>query len=950
MTNAWMKGVRSVAFALCALPFAAVAEELPVVAYWRFDPSDPLADSSGNGYTLVYSASDHTDVANYKGMFHFGANPGCSLKTSTKLAVSSYAALTLEAFVRHTPEATTAPIADQSFVGNSAYKAGYSGLLTPRLGYSRGGFVTSRLWVGGASGTSYTQADSSVGKMKDMDWHHVAGVFKVLEDSKKEISVYLDGTLVSCKTNANTTITQFASTVYEVGSAPDGGVFRGDLADVRITGCALDPGQFLSAPTVEEEDAEGKVVLTDATDLTEGADAVVPADRTVTLSASTPRLASLTVAGVLMFEGWETKLAADSVTVLPGGIITAKGPYYGSAENPSNRVWIACETLDVQEGGAINVSQRGFAGTVSSAYAAAFGFAGTRQTPGYVCDGPSHGGAGTFAYSGNTGYDMRIYGSAEWPETPGTGGYSGRLSYEPTRFGGHGGGAVMIEATGTVTLNGQITADGESLIPSSNTSQMGGNVTPGTGGSICISCGKIVGSGLISAKGGWTEHTVNCNAAGGGRIALHYGADQAIGDLSGLVVAAEGGVMKGNAYAGADSLATMENHAGAGTIWMTDSRLVSADTLCNFRGRLMNVDSLDFPGDLTIDHWVGIGSDGFTLHVGGDLTISGDEGRLELGVKDFSAHYARYGYLTSTSAWLKVDGSLTIADGGRLDVHAATTNAVNPYDEGAYVVVGGDLVVGATGKLYPFSSPANGASVDIRAQNITIEEGGVIGLAGAGFAGGYYGQGFGPGAGSSTAIGAGYGGAGGNLGTQTTYGMVYGDAVRPVIAGSGGGAGYYMNGGCGGGFVHLVAANALVVNGKICADGTQPAVYNKGSTAGSGGTILLDGLTFSAGANAQITAKGGAAASTTSWAAEGARAPAGGGGRIAVWTGKALWTPEMKKSRYTVSDVVPTEWADIFSVAGGAKTVDDERHFAGEDGTIRFVTVKGLQGLMLLLK
>ena len=128
MTNAWMKGFRSVAFALCALPFAAVAEELPVVAYWRFDPSDPLADSSGNGYTLVYSASDHTDVANYKGMFHFGANPGCSLKTSTKLAVSSYAALTLEAFVRHTPEATTAPIADQSFVGNSAYKAGHSSL------------------------------------------------------------------------------------------------------------------------------------------------------------------------------------------------------------------------------------------------------------------------------------------------------------------------------------------------------------------------------------------------------------------------------------------------------------------------------------------------------------------------------------------------------------------------------------------------------------------------------------------------------------------------------------------------------------------------------------------------------------------------------------------------------------------------------------------------------
>ena len=79
----------------------------------------------------------------------------------------------------------------------------------------------------------------------------------------------------------------------------------------------------------------------------------------VVLSASTPALASISVAGTLTFTNWTTCLSATTVTISSGGIVTCAGPFTDT--EMSNRVWIACTDLTIASGGKIDVSEKGYA-------------------------------------------------------------------------------------------------------------------------------------------------------------------------------------------------------------------------------------------------------------------------------------------------------------------------------------------------------------------------------------------------------------------------------------------------------------------------------------------------------------------------------------------------------------------------------------------------------------
>ena len=180
------------------------------------------------------------------------------------------------------------------------------------------------------------------------------------------------------------------------------------------------------------------------------------------------------------------------------------------------------------------------------------------------------------------------------------------------------------------------------------------------------------------------------------------------------------------------------------------------------------------------------------------------------------------------------------------------------------------------------------------------------------------------------------------------YGQVYDDVVRPSLPGSGGGHGWngQPGGGCGGGCLQIVASNSVVIAGTVDADGTTPQSYKNGSTGGSGGTVLVDTLSFTLTETGVITAKGGDSGYATM--NSGKYTSAGGGGRVSIWTGAALWSPGLRASRWTATATKPDAYLGTISVDGGlSRAVNAEAGFAGEVGTVRFVTVSKKPGLLL---
>lgn len=137
--------------------------------------------------------------------------------------------------------------------------------------------------------------------------------------------------------------------------------------------------------------------------------------------------------------------------------------------------------------------------------------------------GGGHGGDGGYAYFGPA------------VEPGGQGGFGSVIS--PVSFGGSaagtqdqgyvrcpGGGAVKLVVGGTLTINGQILANGTSAW----LNDQGG----GAGGSVWIDAGVLAGNGPICANGGSGESSHGGGGAGG-RIALYYGTSTHAGTVSG---------------------------------------------------------------------------------------------------------------------------------------------------------------------------------------------------------------------------------------------------------------------------------------------------------------------------------------------------------------------------------------------------------------------------------
>ncbi|MBI5387026.1 MAG: hypothetical protein HZA90_20320 [Verrucomicrobia bacterium] len=223
--------------------------------------------------------------------------------------------------------------------------------------------------------------------------------------------------------------------------------------------------------------------------------------------------------------------------------------------------------------------------------------------------------------------------------------------------------------------------------------------------------------------------------------------------------------------------------------------------------------------------------------------------------------------------------SLVITNGGRWEPDGGLRWAVA---ESLVVASNGLVVCHSTNVSGQVNGAWLGTGVVIAARDITIAAGGVLHADAEGYLGSNA-AGNGPGAGTGTRsdiTGGGGGGAHGGDGGQPQSpfagGRAYGAIKTPVTPGSAGGAGFAGPGANGGGAIHLIATNQLIVDGRLSANGTHGAVHSYGAAGGgAGGGLWIE--TGSLAGSGAISAIGGNSAVVNEEDGGG-----GGGGRIAI--------------------------------------------------------------------
>jgi hypothetical protein len=405
----------------------------------------------------------------------------------------------------------------------------------------------------------------------------------------------------------------------------------------------------------------------------------------VVLDRPTAPLASFTMtAGTLTFTNWTTCLRATEIAI-HGGTLTLPPPFVDQAM--SNRVHVQCANFALQPGARIDVTGKGFAGGILS------GNGPGRGTPGSV-GGPSYGGTRlAFGYHAT-------YGSARAPTDPGSG--AGSLGY--VIVGGAGGGAVRIEATGTVDIRGSILADG----------MIGSDIHAGggTGGGIFITCNRFEGTsaGLLSACGARGRYTGQ--GGSGGRIAVVYDMLAQAGYNPGVRFTAAGGHWAAEGY-GQVAYWPDPRCNEPGTLYCSDASFLSPVLGSGqFKGVTFQSENWTAwsPPSLTVSNGTAIAfyhDDGFTLNVPGDIWVD----QATLGVHGPNV--------------LTCGGDLTLTGTSQLRVYSATTNALET-GSGECVAVAGRLAIGTGSKLHLISHQADGSSVGLRINSLAIAPGGGI--------------------------------------------------------------------------------------------------------------------------------------------------------------------------------------------------------------------------------
>lgn len=419
------------------------------------------------------------------------------------------------------------------------------------------------------------------------------------------------------------------------------------------------------------------------------------------------------------------------------------------------------------------------------------------QGPGKGEENGSGGGYG--GKGGDLGNFLggKPYGSLFQPNDLGSGG--GNIG---NRLGGAGGGAIILEISDTLTINGIVSANGENgqwriiyIAPATGA---------GSGGSIYIRTNVLEGSGKILANGGNTD---SAGAGGGGRIAIYYNSmDEFTGEI--------------DAFGGDCAYCGFTSKGGAGTIFLKQNDKTY--------------------GDLIIDN---------NKLSGGSTYLTESEYHFDNLKVLNSAHFylpekLAVNNLEINDAILEATTTTTIE--ANQIIITENSSLIGPAQTFLLINVENDFLLQSESKLI--------GNFEIEAKNLDVATSSSILADGKG-----YPAEKGPGCLPGDVAGGSYGG----IGIRNTTSSIYGNEEEPQEFGSGGGGYGQYPAGAGGGAIIIETDNTLTIDGIISANGSDGHYHIPGNDSdpipstgsGSGGSVYIK-TTILTG-KGKITANGG---------------------------------------------------------------------------------------------
>ncbi|MCK4891526.1 MAG: hypothetical protein KAS78_02545, partial [Candidatus Pacebacteria bacterium] len=433
-----------------------------------------------------------------------------------------------------------------------------------------------------------------------------------------------------------------ASTFTDSSATPQ------DIGSVVInkTGESL---TLLSNTSITTLAVSGTSTLILGADLTVSGNTAINDGATLTYTQGTA--ADLTVNGTL--------------TVYSGGTITTPYTSLTVPDSGGSGRTITAGNIDIQDGGTINADDKGFGVNAGPGKGAYF-------------DGGSYGGRGG-DYSANSTVGA-TYGSLTNPVSLGSGGYLIA-----------GGGAIIISSTGTVTVNGTLSASG--------VTGNGG----GSGGTINIAVDTLAGSGTIKANG-YGNGSTGVAGSGGGRISVV----QTTGTSWTPTFQAFGG----NSF-------TASIKGAAGTIYLEDANdTTGAGELIIDNNNISTTIGTDTDISSSVTDTT-VGSIALTASKAGRLTIASGQTLTTIGTS--TTLNIGSGTTLTNNGTLSLGGTTFTKTGTYTAATTSTTTYIGQTDNSAVILLNaahGNLTLNKTGTT--FNLPADNFDVN---GNLTITAG-----------------------------------------------------------------------------------------------------------------------------------------------------------------------------------------------------------------------------------
>ncbi len=552
-------------------------------------------------------------------------------------------------------------------------------------------------------------------------------------------------------------------------------------------------------------------------------------------------------------------LVRSTTLTLTDGAVLSQMP---TTSTKITRLTVDAATLNVDAASAIDVSGKGYAGTIDG---------NGRTFPNSVTGGSVNGAGGSHGGRGGAhdqhGDSAQAYGSLFDPDTPG--GAGGQWYLATCDTCNAGGGIARIQA-GTFILNGRILADGSTS----------GGSGAGAGGSIRIDAQSLTGTGEIHADAGPTGHA----AGGGGRIAIYV---PALG-IDKTKITAAGGLYTNNATrTGAAGTVYIQTSGGNELLVDNFDRPAAKETILPSlgTGAVVSINGSSIELSNAAPQWI----EGSFIELAGNvypvtartsenvITVQGapaaGAGTPYRGLWRFDAVTARRQSVLSTDV---LSTSLVETTAGAL----VRPNELRGEDlvlrgrvETNTVTARSLALQNSAFLAHPVTTMSEVYRLTLNVQQaVTVDATSTIDVSSRGYTGSTNGYGT---TWPNTTTGGSYNGAGGSHGgrggqhdTLGDSGPTYGSLFDPALPGAAGG--HYSVATCNpcnpGGGVVRINAGSVAVDGRILANGAGGNVHG----GGAGGSIRIDTGTLS-GAG-EIRAEGGAPGYVS-----------GGGGRIAVY-------------------------------------------------------------------